>query len=479
MRENIRQLAKDSFVYGVGDAFAMLISFVLIPVYTRYLTTYEYGTIEMMGTIIMLIGILCNFGLLSSQSYFFFSIKNDKLEQKKLVTSILQLRLIISVIVMCFAIFLSSKLNIYFFDGKLSKGFFLIAFIGFFCFIFQSQFIEILRYTHQTIKYIAIRASRNVLLATVAIVLIIFFKMGVLGYYTGYCVSAVVALFLAWRSIKRYLNWSQLHTKWWPKLLKFGLPLVPSTLGVVIINITDRWCIKYFMGLEYVGIYSLGYRCAFILFFYSTVFRTAWWPIAMKNIDNKKLFIFVSRIFLGLGLSLAILVSLCAPLIKVIVPVAYYGSYKVIGILSISFIFYGFLQITQLGTIMSENRGALSLIVLICAILNILLNFIFIPIWGIVGASIATMLAMLSRNIMAVIVSEKRHSFGLPLSIFIFQFLLGCCAVTLLLIMDYRILSILLSVLLFLFLIFVSIPIVYLKKYNYNIFKLLKSESTI
>tara|TARA_B100000315_G_C14427991_1_gene518778 strand:+ start:47 stop:748 length:702 start_codon:yes stop_codon:yes gene_type:complete len=233
------------------------------------------------------------------------------------------------------------------------------------------------------------------------------------------------------------------------------------------------------MGLEYVGIYSLGYRLAFILLFYSTVFRTAWQPIAMDNIDNKKLFVFVSRIFLGGGMCLAILVALCAPLVKVITPSMYHGSYKVIGMLGISFILYGFFPITQIGIIKSERTGILTAIVLGSAVMNILLNLILIPLWGIIGASIATVLAMLLRNAIALTVSEKRRNFGLERSTFILQFLLGCCAVTILLIMNYNILSMVVSILLLIFLVFITIPLAYLKKYNFNVLKLLKSELMI
>ena len=247
MKKNIKQLAKDSMIYGVGNAFAKIAAFVLIPVYTRYLTTYEYGTIEMMGTILWFMGGFCNLGLITSQTFLFFSVKEDKHEEKKLVTSMLQLRLIIGVIVICSAILMSSKLNIYFFDGRLDKSLLPVAFIGYFCLMFKDQFIEILRYTRQAAKYIAIMVSKDVLLAIISIILIIFFNMGVLGYYIGYCAAAATALIFTWKNMKGYLSWSRLHTDWWRKLLKFGFPLVPMALGLVVINVTDRWCIKYFM----------------------------------------------------------------------------------------------------------------------------------------------------------------------------------------------------------------------------------------
>lgn len=476
MREKIKQLINDSFVYGIGDAFPKVVALLLIPVYTRHLTTYQYGTIEMMTTVLALVGILCNFGLVAAQSYFFFSVKDGGPEQKKVVTSIFQLQLIIGTIVMFLAIALSSKLNIFFFDGQLNKNIFVLAFIGSFCLMFQGQLIEILRYTHQTIKYVTIKSGRELLSVTLGVLLIVFFNQGVFGYYVGYCVAAVIAFIFASKSIKEYFDWSQLYTDWWPRILKFGLPLVPMALGIVMIDITDRWCIKHFMGLEYVGVYSLGYRFAFVLFFYSTVFRAAWWPIAMKNIDNKRLFNFVSRMFLGLGMFIVILVSLSAPLVKLIITSSYHESYKVIGILSLYFTLYGLLPIMQFGIILSEKTGVLSVIVLACAVVNILLNFIFIPIWGIVGAGVATMITMVLRNVIAILVSNKRQSFDLPLHIFIFQFLLGCLAVISLLIMNYNVFSILLSVFLSVILIFVSVPSVYLKKYDYNIFRLLKNE---
>ena len=451
-------------VYGLGEGLSYIIGFFLLPIFTRIFSTTEYGIIEMMATILAFLGLFLSMGLDSAQSYYFFNQKKKgEKVQTILISSILQFRLLSGFILILIILVLSPQINLIFFDGKLSLKYFLISLTGVLFLQFKSQSAEIFRLLFQPFNYVSITLSNTLITFFFGIILIVYLKWGVFGYYTGYAIGAILSAIGGCWSIRKYLDWSKLHSDLWPKLLRFGIPLLPFGILALIMNISDRWFIKYMLGLNYLGIYAVGAKCSLILFFISTVFRTSWWPIAMESLNNKnnkQLFIFVSKIFLGLSMSIVVLVSLFAPLlIKIIAPVEYFEGYKIIGFLSISAVFFGFVQISQLGIYKSERTGVMTLIALACVIVNIVLNFILIPIWGIMGASGATMFAMFLRNLISILISEKRMKIGYPLHIFSIQIILGLFSVTLLLCLNYNLISIIISIFIMFILILSSAPL--------------------
>ena len=78
MRSKIKQLAKDSITYGLGDIACKAILFLLIPVYTRIFIPAEYGSIETITMLVNFLGVFLMMGMDAAQSFYFF-------EQKSLV----------------------------------------------------------------------------------------------------------------------------------------------------------------------------------------------------------------------------------------------------------------------------------------------------------------------------------------------------------------------------------------------------------
>ena len=72
MKSRLRQLGKDSVIYGFGGMFARGIGFFLLPVYTRIFTPGEYGTIEMLMVLNSLLGTVLVMGMDSAQTFYFF-----------------------------------------------------------------------------------------------------------------------------------------------------------------------------------------------------------------------------------------------------------------------------------------------------------------------------------------------------------------------------------------------------------------------
>jgi len=150
--------------------------------------------------------------------------------------------------------------------------------------------------------------------AIASIILVIWFKLGIKGHFIGFCIGAITAAIFGWWSIRDYLDFSKLHREWWPKLIKFGAPLIPAGLGMYALNTTDRWFIVYYHGQSALGIYAVGAKFVMLVLFAVNAFRQAWWPIFMDALhkpDGPGLFRAIARLYMGLGIiSVVVLTSL-------------------------------------------------------------------------------------------------------------------------------------------------------------------------
>ena len=127
----LKQLGKDSLIYGIGGIFAKGVSFFLLPVYTRIFTPADYGTIEMLAVVSSFLASILAMGMDSAQSMYFFKHKVEgKAAQARIVSSILQWRLVWGSVIVIVATLSAPLLNAALFGGKLSWEYFAISFVG-------------------------------------------------------------------------------------------------------------------------------------------------------------------------------------------------------------------------------------------------------------------------------------------------------------------------------------------------------------
>ena len=434
MKQRLKQLGKDSLVYGLGGILARGIGFFLLPLYTRIFTPADYGLIEMLGVINGFLGSLLVMGMDSAQSFYFFEQKERGIsEQAKVITAILQLRILWGVPLLLLAMLMAPLLNESFFRGQLKWEHFAAAFIGTFFLQLMSQSAEVFRLLYKPTSYIGITLTQTIISTTIAVILITYVNWGILSIFVGTAVGSSLTACTGWYKIRAYVNWSKWHRDWWPKLVKFGLPLVPTGLVMWVMNSSDRWFIAYYNSPEELGLYAVGAKFAMLVALATQIFRQACWPLAMDAMhseDGPELFRTIARLYLGGGFSLIILLTALSPwLIKVLTSPAYYSSYPIVGILAFSSVFYGFVLISGIGLWKAEKTWLITLSLAIGSVVNILINLGLIPKYGMLGASIATSVAMLITNFILLALSENFYYVGFAFKIMLLQLVIAIVTV--------------------------------------------------
>lgn len=430
----LRQLGKDSLVYGIGAVVAKGLGVLLLPIYTRIFSPADYGTIEMLTVITSLLSSVMFMGMDAAQSMFFFKARDEgKAAQALVVSAILQWRLCWGSAIVLVATLSAPFISAQLFDGRLGWEFFAVAFGSALVTQVLSQSIDVLRLLYRPWPYILISLAQSVTAAASVLAAVLVFDQGIFGYFLGNLIAASVAAAIGWITVREYLDFSSVHLQAWPRLLRFGGPLMVADLSYYVMSTTDRWFIQHYHNEAVLGIYAIGAKFALLMSLVIETFRKAWWPIAMDamhSADGPETYRRIARLFIGLAAAGVVGLTFLAPwLVKLIAPPDFYDAWTIVGVLAWQSVFDGFSKIAGAGIWKAEKTQLFNYLAFAFAIVNVALNGLLVPCCGGIGAAMATSLTYLAWVVTCMVISERLWKVNFPFAIIVFQIGLSCLLV--------------------------------------------------
>lgn len=382
-----KKLVGNSLIFGIGNFSSKLLLILLVPFYTFYLSTSEYGTVDIITTTTNMLVPLISLSIYESVLRF---VMDNKSIQSVVTNSIAITGIGIFISVVAYPIL--SYFNIL--DGLLV----------FFYMILISQALQsiIAQYTRAIgkIKVYAINGIiRTLTLGISNVLLLIVFKQGINGYLISITVSNIVSIFffILNTNFLKNIKIGKLDVNLAKDMLKYSIPLIPNSFMWWIMNTSNRYFILFYKGVEVNGLFAVAYKIPTIITMFTTIFSQAWQLSAIEEYNSEEKSKFYSKIFnyyqsfLFLGVS-AILVII-KPLMDFAFAEEYYPSWQYIPFLLLSVLFSSFSGFLGTSYIAAKKTKGVFKTSIIGGILGVILNFIFVPILGGVGAGIATMIS--------------------------------------------------------------------------------------
>ncbi|MCT2534645.1 oligosaccharide flippase family protein [Aquibacillus koreensis] len=390
---------KNSILYTVGSMMTPMIGFILLPIYTGYLSPAEYG---IMTTVQTLVGMLQLFLLLSlngAVTRFFYDFLEEPQKQKEFLGSIFTF-------VLCFSTIIA--LILYFFSDSIGSLLFKnIPINPFYSYLIGLSWLSALlalplalfRAQEKAGLFVSVNIIKALLIMGLTVYLIIGKGLGAEGaLISQLIVTFIVVLFtFGWqfKLIKFSLN--SLYIK---QSLLFSLPLLPHVASVWIISSSDRIILEKFISIEDLGIYALAAQVSMVLALFYTSVNNALVPRYVSllkegnEIKAKRLLKAFSYIVLIFGIT-SIPVAMYA--LNFFASNQYNGAVSLIPFLLIGQIVKGFYFIPAAKLFYSKKTKVIATSSTIAAVSNILINFITIPLIGIYGAIVSTIVAEVLR----------------------------------------------------------------------------------
>ncbi len=394
-----RRLAKDTLIYGSADLIGKIISFLVFPIIANVFSPANFGALEVILVTSNLIGLFIGCGISNGLHRYFWEVSNTNNQRNKLISSGLYIIVLLSVIfsITSFLLFfLGHLLNVKIPYNLTFLG--VIYFTGFtITYQINTFFLDVLRINFEAIKFFIISTFFRAGLAIFSVFFVLFVSKDVEGYLASQFYVSLIVFFITSYLLRKYYS-LDFDGQWVQKLFRFGYPFIFMGVGYWIFTSTDRWMLAYFSTLEEVGIYSVAFRFVTIISFISIAFGAAWGPWAFKikkehefhypNIyGNIFLIFFFVMIFLG-----STLILFSDELIGFLMSKRYINSSDVLKVLVIGAVLQSTQQISAIGIPLEGKTNIFNKFAWVTAGLNVILNYIFIPLWGALGAALATII---------------------------------------------------------------------------------------
>lgn len=280
MIENLKRLLKDSLIYGLGSTVGKFIGVILVPIFTRVFSPAEYGVIELISAISLIILFVLMLGLDSATVRFYYSTKDIK-EKQTVISTGLFFQVAFSIVGCIILCFYTDYIAIKVFKNLAYSIILKVSFITI-PFTLTINFLSmIFRLNFAPWKYSSLIVTQLFLTAFISIYLVVILKVGIIGVFYSSLITNVIitpiGLFLS-RS-----NYSLVFsTKKLKSLLSFGIPLVPASFALLILNLADRFFLAHYSTLKQVGLYSIGVKLSSLLLLIVSAFQLAWGPFAFS-----------------------------------------------------------------------------------------------------------------------------------------------------------------------------------------------------
>jgi len=249
------------------------------------------------------------------------------------------------------------------------------------------------------------------------LLLILKYKMGIEAVLIANIIASLSSLILLFPAIVRNLQ-IRFNAELLKKLLKFGLPYLPAGLSSMLIQGIDRPILGKLTDLGTVGIYNACYKLGIFMMLFVNMFQYAWQPFFLQNAEEKNAKEIFSKVLtyftLASGLILVILSLfidniVAIPLLhgRTLIDSDYWSGLSIVPLILFGYLFNGLYVIFTAGIYIEEKSIYIPLITGIGAAVNIGVNFLLIPVWGLMGAAFATFAAYLVMAGGLYIVTQK------------------------------------------------------------------------
>ena len=380
-----KYLLKNTVIFSIGNFGTKIISFFLVPLYTNILTTREYGTVDLIYTIGMVLVPLLTLNI--GESIMRFALDKDADCDKIMSTgiAILIFGAIIGLLILPIANLFESVSNysIYIYLYTLTLAFSQI----FLCYLRGKEFL---------LKYSIGNIIQSLTIAIFNIIFLIGMKKGIEGYLMAYILANVcTGLYGFWAGkvnlvIKKYSIDIELSKN----MIKYSVVLIPNSFMWWIMNSSDRMMVSAMISVTANGVYAVAYKIPTLLSTITTIFNQAWSYSAIREDESEDKEEYNNRVYDNLVTIVIVvatgLLMIMKPFLSVYVGKEYYAAWHYVPYLIVGFVFMTLGSfIATSYTVHKDSMGFL-ISGTVGAIINLILNFILIPMMGVSGAAFAT-----------------------------------------------------------------------------------------
>lgn len=396
-------LVKNMLIFGVGLIGSKFVQFILLPYFTNVLTTAQYGTIDLAVSFVGLMVPLLTLEL--SDSVLRFGLSEDT-NKRALVVNAGSVLVISSILTLLLSPLLS------FYGSIADYRWYIVGLL--ISQSFRTNTALFVKASNKVTVYSIDSFLTATIIASFDIIFISVFKMSIRGYFLaemiGNWCSIIFLIFIG--GVRKYISFKEgIDLSLLKQMLNYSIPLMFNALSWWITSFSDRLILDMYFSVNEVGIYSAAAKKPAIVTTLLSVFTQAWIMSAVKEYENDRDVTFFENVYAVYAAFLfsfvSVVILIIKPIMRIYVGRDFFVAWYYIPMLLVGTVFLGISN--YYGAIYASAKANFLEIksTIICASSNILMNFLLIPRFNILGAVIATALSYVIVVVVRIIDAKK------------------------------------------------------------------------
>jgi O-antigen/teichoic acid export membrane protein len=416
--QKLRQLSKHSAIYGAGDVGVSVVNFLLLPLYVTYLSDRDYGILGLLGAVEVLTKIVARWGLDGAFMRFFYDCETDR-DRQQLASTIFLFLLASNGVLLAATMVAAPWLAAVIFDDPDQTLALRLVLLNTFVIGFTFLPFHVLRIEQRAVEFSVLTLARSVTTVVLRLVLIVGFGYGVLGVVladvivTALLMTVLARLFVP--LIRPVFAREVLR-----ETLAFGLPRLPHAAAQQVIAVGDKLILRIYRPLAEVGVYSMGVSFGLTLKLFLSAFEYAWAPFyyaAAREPGAQAVFRTVTTYGVAALVFLTAALSATArDLLDLMTRGLFVEAAPVVAWTALGVLFQGVFLLTSIGLNLTKKTVYYPVATMTAATVNIGLNFLWIPRFGILGAAWANAVSYAVQALLAFRFSQRffplRYEYG-------------------------------------------------------------------
>jgi len=404
---------RNSAYYMLSSLLPTFVGFIMLPVYSRYLSPGDYGVVALVLSLQSFLPLVMTLQIHNSISRFYFDYKDDKIKLRIFITTILIVVFVLSTLVLLILYLYLDQIISFIFPKTIGyNNFFLLGVFTSFVGVYKSFFINLIRVQQKAKLFMKISLSLFVIILIINILEVIIFKKGAYGIIEASLISAIIS-FVVYLFMVKNLFILRIDFTMLKNPLKFSIPLIPHSLSGLIFMYSDRIILEKYVTLSAIGLYMFSDKISMIFKMLVNEFNRAFSPyFNEKSMESKENAINevqnISLIFIYFTAMLIIILSLFSvEIVYWLFDERYFDTWMMIPLLSSAYIFRSLYCFSSSGLFYEKKTGKVAIITIIAGLVNITLNLLFIPTYGIMVAIYTTIFSFFLTFVMSELISYK------------------------------------------------------------------------
>lgn len=408
-----RLLLKDSAIYGVGNIVQKFLSALLLPLYTVFLSPADYGVLGMVLTTSSLIYVVINIGFDVAYTRFFFD--DDSPEHRNnVITATFWAWTVYPAIVLVLLALVMPQLSRALMGQPGYTFYFDLGLIYLFFSNWYSLPLMLFRLEHRPLTYLSFMIAQIFVQVPLTVVLVTVVHLHVLGVLIGNAVALFVLNTAGIPFYWRRLTW-RVDTRLLKQMIGMALPATATGLVFFILKFSDRYFVMRYWGQTQVGLYTTANTLSQPIYLALVAFNLAWpqWHYAHLKDEarHKRLVADSATYFLLLCVLLLAGLGVFMPgWIRLLTArPAYWSVGPATLVLGLAMVLNSAYNVFWVGANVAKKNRLVPAVVGAGSLVNLGLNIVLIPRWGIIAASWTTVAGFAVLAVLMLLVSRRYY----------------------------------------------------------------------